>query len=124
MKHFKAHYEHFCQLPLSQARRVMEHRTGYAPVTVTIGGRFGVTYIGGPAKPVPTSETRQLDDPTLAWMMKPHPIQPSWNDFDIDGQHLFPACADYLNRAQLLSGEARRISDQVHNAYSLSVPPT
>lgn len=91
-------------------------------MTVTISGLFGVTYTGGPANQIPISETRQIDDPSLAWMAKPHPVRPNWDDFNIAGQGLFPACQDYLNGAQVLMNEARRISGQVHGTNSLTAP--
>ncbi|MGB8897972.1 MAG: hypothetical protein WCC90_01370 [Methylocella sp.] len=123
-KQFQAVYDHFCGLPLGTARHISEHRIGYAPVTVTISGLFGVTYTGGPANQIPILETRQIDidDPSLAWMAKPHPVRPNWDDFNIAGQGLFPACQDYLNGAQVLMNEARRISRQVHGTNSLTAP--
>ena len=93
-------------------------------MTVTISGLFGVLYIGSPAEHVPISETRQIDDPALAFLAKPNPIQPKWDDFDIEGQPLFPACQDYLNGARALVVEARRIVLLVHGTNSLSFPPT
>src|SRR5258708_426560 len=41
-KQFQVQYDRFCGSPLGAARRISEHRTGYAPVTVTISGMFGV----------------------------------------------------------------------------------
>jgi hypothetical protein len=120
-RQFQAHYDRFCGHSLGTARHNSEHRIGYAPVTVTINGLFGVTYTGGPANRVPISETRQTD-PNHAWMAKPHPVRPNWNDFDIGGQGLFPACQDYLNCARVLMNEARRISGQVHGTKSLTNP--
>ena len=57
---FKADYDAFRALPLGTARHISEHRTGVLPVTVTVTGRFGLTYSGGPTNPIPTSETREL----------------------------------------------------------------
>jgi hypothetical protein len=102
-KHFKRHYDCFRALPLGRARHISEHRTGVAPVTVTISGRFGVTYIGNAVEHIPLSETRQIDDPELAFLAHPIPVQPTWNDFTIEG---------------------RRIALQVHGTKSLSFPPT
>jgi hypothetical protein len=123
-RQFQAHYDRFCARPLATARNISEHRTGYAPVTVTISGMFGVTYTGGPTNRVPISETRQIDDPNLVWIAKPLPIRPRWDDFDIGGRSLFPECQDHLNAAQVLMTEARRISGQVHGTYSLTPPPS
>ncbi len=122
-KLFQTHYKGFHQLPLDEARHISEHRAGYAPVTVKISGRFGVTYTGGPATRVPISETR-LDSGDLAWMDKPLAVRPKWDDFDIGPQGLCPACQDYLDGAQDLMNEARRISGEVHGTNSLTPPPS
>jgi hypothetical protein len=121
---FKQHYDGFRALPLGTARHISEHRTGVAPVTVTISGMFGVTYRGNAAERIPLTETRQIDDPDLAFLANPIPVQPTWNDFDIDGQPLFPACRKYLDDARVLIDEARRIALRIHGAHSLSSPPT
>lgn len=123
-KQLQTRYDGFCGLPLGIARNISEHRIGYPPVTVAISGWFGVTYTGGPAKRVPISETRQIDDPNLAWMDKPQPVRPNWDEFDIDGQGLFTACRDYLDGAQDLMNEACRISGRVHGTKSLTPPPS
>ena len=123
-KAFKPHYEGFRDLRLGTARHISEHRIGFAPTTVTISGLFGLTYIGSPTERVPSSETQQIDDPDLGFLAKPIPVQPAWNDFDIEGQPLFPACRDYLDHARALIDEARRIALRVHAAHSLSFPPT
>ena len=114
----------FRALRLGKARHISEHRTGVAPVTVTISGLFGVVYLGGPAEPIPLSETRQIDDPDLALLLaKSHPLQPKWPDFDIEGRPLFPECWDYLKHARSLVDEARRSALQVHGTKSVSSPP-
>ena len=123
-KQFKGSYEGFRALRLGTVRHISEHRTGVAPVKVTISGLFGITYIGGPVTHVPISETRHIDDPSLSWMAKPIPLrEPSWDDFDIEGQPLFPACQDYFNGARALVESARHVADLVHGAMSLSSPP-
>ena len=122
-KEFETHYANFRALRLSTARNISAHRT-FAPATVTISGRFGVTYIGNPAQRVPISETPQIADSALAFLAKPKPVRPEWDDFDIEGQPLFPACRDYLNAARSLMDEARRIVLLVHGTQSLSFPPT
>jgi hypothetical protein len=120
---FQAHYDRFCRLPLCAARHVSEHRTGYAPVTVTISGLFGVTHTGGPATRVPNSETQQFDDPNFSWMARSYPVRPSWDDFDIEGRPLFPECHAHLDGARVLVNEARLISGRVHGTNSLTPPP-
>lgn len=65
---------------------------GYADVSVLINGIFGVMYRDSPIKGVPISETRAIEDSELAFLAKPVPIHPMWNDFQIDGQGLFEAC--------------------------------
>jgi hypothetical protein len=123
-KEFNGKYEGFRALPLGNARHISEHRTGYAPVTVTISGRFGLTYRGGPAEPVPGSETRPIDIPELALLAKPHPVEPRWDGFEIDRQPLFPACYEYLKAAQALVNDARVIATRVHGVNPVSLPPT
>ncbi len=54
-KQFKKSYNNFKNLPLSTARNISLHSTGFAPVEVHITPRFGVTYAGTPIKPVPTA---------------------------------------------------------------------
>ena len=123
-KKFEPLYRGFRALRLSTVRHISEHRTGVAPARVTISGLFGMPYIGSATERVPISETRQIDDPALALLLaKPHPIQPRWDDFDIEGQPLFPACQDYLDGARTLMNDARRISGQVHGTKSLTPPP-
>jgi hypothetical protein len=116
-RQFEPYYKSFRALPLSKVRHIVEHRTGVAPATVTISGMFGVTHIGSPGVPVPISESRTL-------LAKPHPVRPTWDDFEIDGQPLFRTCQEYLGRAQGLVDEARRIALQVHGTNTLSPPPT
>jgi hypothetical protein len=124
-KQFKTTYDSFRALRLGTLRHISEHRTGVAPVKVTISGLFGVTYIGGPVKLVPISETRHIGDPDLSWMNRPIPLrQPSWDDFKLEGQPLFPACQEYLNGARDLVENARHISDAVHGTMGLSSPPS
>ena len=49
-KEFKTAYDTFRALPLGNARHISEHRSGVAPVVVTITGMFGITYVGDPVK--------------------------------------------------------------------------
>ena len=121
-KQFKANHVKFRAHDLSQARHVSEHRKGYAPVEVAIKGFFGVVYTGSPVKPVPTSETRVIDNPEYAFLAKPMPLRPSWQDFTIDGKPLFDECGAYLERARTLIAEARTISAKVHGNKALMPP--
>jgi hypothetical protein len=118
---FKTDYDTFRVLALGTARHIIEHRTGVAPVTATVAGRFGVTYSGGPTKPIPTSETREMP-PEFGWMQRYLPVQPKWSDFDIDGKPLFDACRDYLQRASDLISRARVLAESVHGSSNLTPP--
>jgi len=93
---FKQGRDIFDKLPLGTARDRSVHRTGFAPAEVTIIGRFGVTYSGGAAKPVPIAETRQISD-EHSWLDKPSAVQPMGTDFTIDGRPLFAECRAYLD---------------------------
>jgi hypothetical protein len=122
---FWDHYDAFRKLQLAKARHISVHRTGYAAVTVEISGLFGVTYIGGPTKGVPTAEvTPQPDDPALP--RRPShvlPVRPHWSDFDIDGLPLFDVCKKFLDKAGDLIGVAQEIADRVHGTHALTPPP-
>ena len=120
---FKPLHNNFRALPLGPVRHTIEHRSGVAPAAVTIIGLYGVTHVGGPGDPVPLTETREIDDPNLQHLAKPHAIHPMWNDFYIDGQPLFPTCQDYLNSAQALVTDARAIAEQVHGTSTVTAPP-
>jgi hypothetical protein len=120
---FRTAYKKFHALDLGKARHISEHRAGYAPVEVEIRGFFGVIYKGGPIKTMPLSETRTIDDLQYAFLAKPVPVQPSWQDFKIDGKPLFRECEDYLKRAQDIIQEARTICSQVHGEKGLTSPP-
>ena len=61
-KQFKSTHNAFRHLALSEARHISEHRTGFAPVDVTVVGMLGITYVGGPTKQIPTTETRHIND--------------------------------------------------------------
>jgi hypothetical protein len=120
---FKPVYDDFREHDLGNARHVSEHRAGYPPVEAKIKGFFGVIYEGGPIKNVPSSETRQIDDPRYAFLARPVAIRPNWQDFTIDGKPLFDECRDYLLRAERLIAEARTISEKVHGDHDLTPPP-
>jgi hypothetical protein len=100
------------------------HRAGLPNVEATITGMFGVTYAGGPAKHVPIAETRQIDDPGLAFLARPVPIRPGWDDLTIDSEPLRAICFEYLSAAQALMNEARRIAEDVHGVRPLTAPPS
>lgn len=119
---FKAARGKFDQLPLTNARNMSYHRAGFAPVEVTISGRFGVTHTGGPAERVPIAETRQTND-EHSWMDTPVPIQPMPKDFTINGKPLFDECKTYLGAARQLIHDACSISTTEHGAASLTRPP-
>lgn len=90
-----------------------------------ITGIFGVTYTGGPTTPVPISETRQIDDQNLQFLAQPpRPIEPTWDDFTMDGKPMKAACHEYLAAAQTLRDEARRIAESVHGTNTLTPPPS
>jgi hypothetical protein len=119
---FKQAYDAFRSLPLGSARHISEHRTGFPPATVTITGRFGITYSGNPITPIPPSETRELP-PEYAGIARPTPVVPRWTDFEIDGQSLFPMCSCYLDAAQSLINLARDVAKEVHGDSNLTSPP-
>lgn len=120
--------EAFRNLPLSTAQNITMHRTGFAPVEVTISGRFGVSYTGSPVQRVPDIETRPIApsddpaDPAVLWAATqlPVPVRPIWTDFTIAGRPLFPECEAYLGHAQTLVEHACSIAQQV----SLTPPPS
>jgi hypothetical protein len=63
-KQFDPDHKPFKRLPLSTARNISVHRTGFVgAVKVTIRGRFGVTYCGSAVEPVPVAETPMIDGP-------------------------------------------------------------
>ena len=122
-KQFEPAYNRFRQLPLSNTRHIIEHRTGVAPVEVTVNTYFGVTYVGGPTKRVPDSHTPTLRDEDQ-WMAQPRPVPlPNWADFKVDGQPLFHAMQEYLRDAGELVKAAREIALRVHGADTLTAPP-
>jgi hypothetical protein len=120
---FSSARQAFAKLPLSEARNISVHRSGIADVTVATTGLFGVAYIGGPTKPIPISETRQIDDPSLAFLATSLPVRPIWSDFYFDNQTLHPICKDYLDQAQALITDARTLVTQVHGTNSLTLLP-
>jgi hypothetical protein len=121
-KQFKSTHNAFRHVALSEARHISEHRTGFAPVNVTVVGMLGITYVGGPTKQIPTTETRHIDDAELAWMQNQIPIRPIWDRFYIDEKPLFPECRNYLACARDLVNEAHTISDRVHGNNHLTLP--
>jgi hypothetical protein len=107
------------------------HRTGFAPVGVTISGRFGVSYTGSPVQRVPDAESRPIAgddpaDPGVLWAATepPVPVQPMWTDFTIADKPLFPECQAYLGQVQSLKEHARSIAQQVHDSGRLTSPPS
>lgn len=95
-RQFKDAYTAFSALPLS-----------------TTAGNIGVRPTGHPPMMV-----RGQIDPAYAgtnW--------PKWDDLEIDGQPLPPACKEYLESARILVSQARAISEQVHQGFTVSTPP-
>jgi hypothetical protein len=127
---FKPCYETFRQHPLSNARNISFHRTGYSDVQVSITGRFGVNHVGSPVKAVPTAESRPISDigdtPVGVWAatQAPQPIRPRWTDFTLDGKPLFDECRTYLELAKQLVEQARGICLAVHETAKLAIPPS
>ena len=119
---FETHHKPFRELPLYRARQISEHRTGVPPVTVTVTGRFGLTYSGGPTKMILMSERQEMP-PELGWMQKFTPIQPMWTNFAIDGKPLFEACREHLQSTQALVNRARELAESVHGSSKLTSPP-
>jgi hypothetical protein len=126
-KQFKARfdddYRAFRSRRLSKVRHNLEHRTGVAPATVTIKGLFGETHRGNPTQPVPVSETRQIDDPNLAFLAQPRPLLPQGNDFEIEGRPPFAECREHLDAGIAVVEKARNIAELVHGAKQVSIPP-
>lgn len=121
---YAQYYDAFRKLPLSNVRHIVEHRLGVPDVKVTISGQFGLIYVGSPTDPVPTSETRDIADPTLAFLAKPTRVHPRWQDFTIEGRPLFAESKDYLDQARQLIKDARRIAVSVHAGIKLTAPPS
>jgi hypothetical protein len=119
---FKTLYESFGRPLLVTARHISEHRTGFPPVTVTVSGRFGVTYIGDPIKRIPITETRRLEG-EFGFMESPLRIHPRWTDFEINGQPLFDACNSYVQQLERLIQQARTLAQEIHDGSTLSAPP-
>jgi hypothetical protein len=120
---FKVNYDAFRALALGRARHISEHRTGVPPVIVTVTGRFGVTYTGGPTSPIPISEAKEMP-PGFGWMERHDPLRPTWENFDIDGKPLFQTCREYLESAQALVARARALAQEVHGDLKLTPPPS
>ena len=116
-------YKTFRDLPLSRTRQTSLHRRGHADAMLIISGRFGVTYIGGPAKPIPGCETVDTDNPQPPLMTKASAIMPHYQDFQIDRRPLVTECHEYLWQAQKLIDDARALAEEVHGRSMLSAPP-
>jgi hypothetical protein len=121
---FKSEYDGFHNLVLSTARNINDHRTGSAPVTVTVIGRFGMIYHGGPNRLLPSSEMRHDFPPEYSWMARSVAVKPTWKDFEIDGKPLYEICNDYLVRARALAARGRELAQKVHGTSKLTPPPS
>jgi hypothetical protein len=129
---FETTFDAFRSLSLSKARNISVHRSGYPRgVEVRILGCFGISHIGSPVEHVPSVESRPLgpeddpDDPAVIWAstLAPVAVRPTWTDFQIDGQPLFPECGAYLQEVEALVAKARATAESVHGADVLTVPP-
>src|SRR5262249_29675990 len=71
---------------LSHVRNLSIHRAGMPSVEVTVNGRLGMAYSGGPSRTLPTMEPRPTvfsDDPgfPVGWMQSADfPLQPCEDD--------------------------------------------
>jgi hypothetical protein len=120
---YKPDYEAFRSLPLSNARNDSDHRTGVSPARVTVGGRFGVRFMGSPTEQIPISETREMPA-EFGWMQKSVPILTFWSDFSVYGKPLFETADDHLKKAQALVVKAKTLAEEVHGRAKLSCPPS
>jgi hypothetical protein len=86
---------------------------------------FGVAHVGGPAKPLPTTEIRTSPAPDMPLPMEPVPVRmPRWEEFEVEGQPLFVTIQAYLTAASSLVSNARGFAASVHGTNSLTPPPT
>jgi hypothetical protein len=121
---FAKAYKHFRDdLPLSNTRHVIEHRSGVAPVEVVVISHLGVTYVGTPAEPIPTTEFRPVADSSIPRDNAIPMPEPLWTDYKIDGQPLFSVVRDYLANAGILIAEARAIAACVYGSGLEPTPP-
>ena len=120
---FKAGYEQFRKHYLTDERNNSLHRIGISGATVAHTGLFGVQYVGTAVTPINASETRPIrpDDPH-PWMSRQIPVRPRWSDFTIDEKPLFDECRNYLELANDLVEDARKIANEVHGSDSLTPP--
>lgn len=128
-KRFKTAYDVFRALPLSKARNISLHRSGVAPVVVSVVDRFGVSHIGTPVTRVPDALSIRIEagsDPVLQWAttLPPESVLPAGKDFTIDDQDLFLECRTYLAQAGTLVELARAIVHDVHGPGLLTTPPS
>lgn len=117
-------YATFRNLRLSNTRHTIEHRRGYASdLEAKVTGRFGVVYVGGPAKPILATEMPPIDNPQLPLMVGLTPVEPRPDQFTINGEPLFDVCRAYLDAAQKVVTDSRAISNRVHGGYGVTPPP-
>ena len=123
-KRFESRSKTFREHTLSSVRHVSVHRTGTPDVVARVTGMLGVTYEGGPRNPLPTTESRAIVNLPLplAAAVRPIPVRPRWDDFEIGSQLLRDVCNDYLSSATELQAEARRIAAEVHGDNLLTPP--
>ena len=93
-------------------------------------------YKGGPLASVPTVECQEVtagDDPAKQWAatQPPQPVEPMPNDFmlavnsssGVVAKPLLPECQAYLQAAQNLINDVRRVCQQLHGSQKVTSPP-
>jgi hypothetical protein len=118
---FNSDYATFVEHPLTNARNITFHRTGYTSVEVKITGHFGLVYTGSPTQSVPTTESLP-NHPGPPLHQVNLPLEPRWTDFTIEEKPLFQECQAYLVLAGELRSKAADICRRVHGSESLTIP--
>ncbi len=130
---FRPLYQAFHGHPLSRARVLTVHRRGIPPVTVQVSAHWGV-YQGGPTTAIPSADVPpgQIgSDPaeyTAVISCSVIPLEPRPTDFSLEQPSgtvlpLFSTCEGYLQDAQRLADDARRVYDNVHRGQPVTPPP-
>lgn len=130
-KQFQADHNAFAKLPLTNARNITFHRTGFANVTVTISGHFGVTYTGSPVRPVPSTETRR----SLLLMIRPIQqfcgnaysrrflLNPNGRTSRSAANLCFPSAKHTCNTRRTSRSAPAAFARRVHGSDTLTAPP-
>lgn len=119
--HFAVHVNEFQKLPLSKARDISLHRTGYPPATIEVSSMFGVVHLGTPIEHAPEFESQAFRG--LPFQSNSYATRPNWSGFKIVGGPLFETCQDHLAKTQALIAESRRVANLVHGTCVVSLPP-